>query len=178
MYRDINPSTLSGAIDVIVVERPAAGSSPADAITTATEDTEMACSPFHVRFGKLSVLRPVDKKVSPSPTGTPTLELGARYGLGPQRSCHSDPEPAARVARANPSFLGPPTVQVRITVNDEAVPFFMKVGETGEAFFVFETDADVPEELQTSPLAGPVGDDDVEGEDGGMVSEDFLAFDI
>jgi len=42
----------------------------------------------------------------------------------------------------------------------------MKVGETGEAFFVFETDADVPEELQTSPLAGPVGDHHLQGEDG------------
>ena len=61
---------------------------------------------------------------------------------------------------------------MRITVNDEAVPFFMKVGETGEAFFVFETDAEVPEELQTSPLAGPVGDEDVEGQDGDqMVSK-------
>lgn len=35
----------------------------------------------------------------------------------------------------------------------------MKVGETGEAFFVFETDADVSESLQTSPLSGPVSDD-------------------
>lgn len=69
VYRDINPSTLSGAIDVIVVERPAA---PADgsagegapAVPVAGAETEMACSPFHVRFGKLSVLRPVDKKVS------------------------------------------------------------------------------------------------------------------
>lgn len=48
---------------------------------------------------------------------------------------------------------------MRITVNDEKIPFYMKVGETGEAFFVFETDADVPEDLQTSPLAGPVSDD-------------------
>jgi phosphatidate phosphatase PAH1 len=38
----------------------------------------------------------------------------------------------------------------------------MKVGETGEAFFVFETDADVPADLQTSPLAGPVSDDELE----------------
>ncbi|GAA6064210.1 hypothetical protein JCM10212_001623 [Sporobolomyces blumeae] len=100
-YKDINPATLTGAIDVIVVERPSEA--------TAGE-VELACSPFHVRFGKLSVLRPVDKKV-------------------------------------------------RISVNDERVPFYMKVGETGEAFFVFETEADVPEDLQTSPLSGPVSDD-------------------
>jgi phosphatidate phosphatase LPIN len=32
----------------------------------------------------------------------------------------------------------------------------MKIGEAGEAFFVFETENHVPEELQTSPLAGPI----------------------
>ena len=39
----------------------------------------------------------------------------------------------------------------------------MKVGETGEAFFVFETDADLPEDMQTSPLAGPLTDVDSPG---------------
>lgn len=53
-YKEINPATLSGAIDVIVVERQ----------DEETGETELACSPFHVRFGKLSVLRPVDRKVS------------------------------------------------------------------------------------------------------------------
>lgn len=47
-YREINPSTLSGAIDVIVIKKP---------------NGELACSPFHVRFGKLMVLRPQEKKV-------------------------------------------------------------------------------------------------------------------
>ena len=28
----------------------------------------------------------------------------------------------------------------------------MKVGEAGEAFFVFETEHEVPEEFQTSPI--------------------------
>ncbi|CEL59788.1 Nuclear elongation and deformation protein 1 OS=Schizosaccharomyces pombe (strain 972 / ATCC 24843) GN=ned1 PE=1 SV=1 [Rhizoctonia solani AG-1 IB] len=32
----------------------------------------------------------------------------------------------------------------------------MKIGEAGEAFFVFETDEDVPEELMTSPILEPV----------------------
>lgn len=31
----------------------------------------------------------------------------------------------------------------------------MKIGEAGEAFFVFETENHVPETLRTSPLAGP-----------------------
>jgi phosphatidate phosphatase LPIN len=52
-YKDLNPSTLTGAIDVIVVSRP----------TEDGSDTELVCSPFHVRFGKWQVLRPGDKKV-------------------------------------------------------------------------------------------------------------------
>lgn len=47
-WNSINPSTLSGAIDVIVIEH---------------EDGSLACSPFHVRFGKFSLLRPYEKKV-------------------------------------------------------------------------------------------------------------------
>ena len=48
----LNPSTLTGAIDVIVIQRP-----------TDNGDTELVCSPFHVRFGKWQVLRPGEKKV-------------------------------------------------------------------------------------------------------------------
>lgn len=48
-YKDINPSTLSGAIDVLVVEDAQTG--------------QLACSPFHVRFGKLQLLRPQEKVV-------------------------------------------------------------------------------------------------------------------
>ena len=54
-YRDlppINPSTLTGAIDVIVVEH-----------FRDDGETELVCTPFHVRFGKLQVLRPGEKKV-------------------------------------------------------------------------------------------------------------------
>ncbi|OAQ27515.1 LNS2-domain-containing protein [Linnemannia elongata AG-77] len=47
-YSEINPATLSGAIDIVVVQQA---------------DGELACSPFHVRFGKLSVLRPQEKVV-------------------------------------------------------------------------------------------------------------------
>ncbi|KAI8389427.1 hypothetical protein BD560DRAFT_381583 [Blakeslea trispora] len=47
-YNEINPATLSGAIDIIVVEQ---------------ENGDLASSPFHVRFGKLSLLLPQEKKV-------------------------------------------------------------------------------------------------------------------
>lgn len=48
-YNDINGATLTGAIDVIVVEQ---------------QDGSYSCSPFHVRFGKLGVLRAREKIVS------------------------------------------------------------------------------------------------------------------
>ena len=48
LYSEINPATLSGAIDIVVVEQP---------------NGDLACSPFHVRFGKLSILRPQEKVV-------------------------------------------------------------------------------------------------------------------
>lgn len=35
------------------------------------------------------------------------------------------------------------------------MPFNMKIGDAGEAFFVFETDDDVPEDLITSPILLP-----------------------
>lgn len=90
-WNSINPATLSGAIDVIVIEQG---------------DGTLACSPFHVRFGKFSLLRPYEKKVE-------------------------------------------------FTVNNTKQNYSMKLGEGGEAFFVFETTDQIPESLQTSPLVSP-----------------------
>jgi phosphatidate phosphatase LPIN len=41
---------------------------------------------------------------------------------------------------------------VDVFVNGNLIPFPMKIGEAGEAFFVFETDEDIPEDIVTSPL--------------------------
>ncbi|ERS95978.1 hypothetical protein HMPREF1624_07513 [Sporothrix schenckii ATCC 58251] len=91
-WNSINPATLSGAIDVIVVEQ---------------EDGTLMCSPFHVRFGKFSLLRPYEKKVE-------------------------------------------------FKVNGARQDYSMKLGEGGEAFFVFETTDDIPQSMQTSPISSPV----------------------
>jgi phosphatidate phosphatase PAH1 len=45
--------------------------------------------------------------------------------------------------------------KVEFRVNGEKVDYAMKLGEGGEAFFVFQTDGDVPEEMQTSPIVSP-----------------------
>ncbi|XP_053666493.1 phosphatidate phosphatase LPIN3 [Anopheles marshallii] len=90
-YSEINGATLTGAIDVVVVEQP---------------DGSFLSSPFHVRFGKLGVLRSREKVVD-------------------------------------------------IEVNGEPVDLQMKLGESGEAFFVeecAEDDSEVPAHMATSPI--------------------------
>ncbi|KAJ9354337.1 putative lipin Smp2 [Paecilomyces variotii] len=113
-WNSINPATLSGAIDVIVIEQ---------------EDGTLACSPFHVRFGKFSLLRPYEKKVE-------------------------------------------------FRVNGVRQNYAMKLGEGGEAFFVFETKDDVPESLQTSPLVSPTGSPKPQaGEPSSLQEPEFLDLD-
>ncbi|XP_038623704.1 phosphatidate phosphatase LPIN1 isoform X3 [Tachyglossus aculeatus] len=48
LYKGLNPATLSGCIDIIVVQQP---------------NGNLQCSPFHVRFGKMGVLRSREKVV-------------------------------------------------------------------------------------------------------------------
>ncbi|XP_067630491.1 phosphatidate phosphatase LPIN3 isoform X4 [Eurosta solidaginis] len=91
-YNEINGATLTGAIDVIVVEQP---------------DGEFQCSPFHVRFGKLGVLRSREKVVD-------------------------------------------------IEINGEAVDIHMKLGESGEAFFVEECPEEDAEELPANMATSPI----------------------
>uniref|UniRef100_A0A8C9WEN8 phosphatidate phosphatase n=1 Tax=Scleropages formosus TaxID=113540 RepID=A0A8C9WEN8_SCLFO len=64
LYRGLNPTTLSGCIDVIVVRQP---------------DGTLQCSPFHVRFGKMGVLRSREKVVDIEINGEPVnlhMKLG------------------------------------------------------------------------------------------------------
>lgn len=58
-------------------------------------------------------------------------------------------------------------VKVEFRVNGVKQDFSMKLGEGGEAFFVFETTDDVPIALQTSPLVSPAGSPKQEGDLGG-----------
>lgn len=65
---NINPATLSGAIDVIVVERQVEKEVDEEDDSGRKKKmlvTELASTPFHVRFGKMSVLRPAERKVRP-----------------------------------------------------------------------------------------------------------------
>ncbi|XP_037080656.1 phosphatidate phosphatase LPIN1-like isoform X2 [Pollicipes pollicipes] len=93
-YNEINTATLTGAIDVVVAQQ---------------EDGSYISSPFHVRFGKIGVLKSKEKIVD-------------------------------------------------IEINGEPVDIHMKLGESGEAFFVEpveEGEEMSSAELATSPLPQP-----------------------
>ncbi|XP_063104421.1 phosphatidate phosphatase LPIN3 isoform X2 [Cavia porcellus] len=64
LYRGLNPATLSGGIDVLVVKQV---------------DGSFRCSPFHVRFGKLGVLRSREKVVDIEINGEP-VDLHMKLG--------------------------------------------------------------------------------------------------
>ncbi|XP_074868331.1 phosphatidate phosphatase LPIN3 isoform X2 [Carettochelys insculpta] len=64
LYKGLNPATLTGCIDVIVVRQP---------------DGALQCSPFHVRFGKLGVLRSKEKVVDIEINGEP-VDLHMKLG--------------------------------------------------------------------------------------------------
>ncbi|XP_027588322.1 phosphatidate phosphatase LPIN3 isoform X4 [Pipra filicauda] len=64
LYQDLNPATLTGCIDVVVVRQP---------------DNSFKCSPFHVRFGKLGVLRSREKVVDIEINGEP-VDLHMKLG--------------------------------------------------------------------------------------------------
>ncbi|XP_011499045.1 PREDICTED: phosphatidate phosphatase LPIN1 isoform X2 [Ceratosolen solmsi marchali] len=95
-YNEINAATLTGAIDVVVIQQP---------------NGSFTCSPFHVRFGKLGVLRSREKVVD-------------------------------------------------IEINSESRQIHMKLGDSGEAFFVEEvqgfngncSDTEIPPHLACSPI--------------------------
>ncbi|XP_074068073.1 phosphatidate phosphatase LPIN3 isoform X2 [Macrotis lagotis] len=64
LYQGLNPATLSGGIDVLVVKQP---------------DGSFLCSPFHVRFGKLGVLRSHEQVVDIEINGEP-VDLQMKLG--------------------------------------------------------------------------------------------------
>lgn len=101
-WNSLNPATLLGAIDIIVIEQP---------------DGSLHCSPFHIRFGKFQIIKPLQKKID-------------------------------------------------FYVNDIKTDLPMKLGDGGEAFFVFETSNNsfISKSAMTSPVISPVSSPEVSPE--------------
>ena len=118
-YNEINSATLTGAIDVIVVQQ---------------EDGSYACSPFHVRFGKIGVLRSREKIVNYF-----DFDFKLINGL----------------------FV---SLKVDIEVNGEHVDLHMKLGHSGEAFFFEEIIEEEPRSCDTKQeLQSPNSEDPESG---------------
>lgn len=148
-YNEINTATLTGAIDVVVVEQP---------------DGSFTCSPFHVRFGKLGVLRSREKVVRLN------LFIIIIYNLPLCRSLFINNGNIYRCATSKDLFLYRLTLrmsmfmsvlflQVDIEINGEPRQIHMKLGDSGEAFFVEEVssngspvDTEIPPHLACSPI--------------------------
>ncbi|KAI4903522.1 hypothetical protein NFI96_027566 [Prochilodus magdalenae] len=114
LYKGINQATLSGCIDVVVVRQ---------------KDGTYQCSPFHVRFGKLGVLRSKEKVVSAQMEHTFDM-----FDMKPDQGKYQ---------------------KIDIEINGEPVDLHMKLGDNGEAFFVQEMEVlneVVPAHLATSPI--------------------------
>ncbi|CCF56782.1 hypothetical protein KAFR_0B04860 [Kazachstania africana CBS 2517] len=112
-WSSINPATLSGAIDVIVVEH---------------HDGTLHCSPFHVRFGKFQILKPSQKIV-------------------------------------------------QVIVNGQLSNIPMKLSESGEAYFVFETNLeneDIPDDMLASPVVSAKSSPRLEDQDKGLLEPEHL----
>ena len=97
----VNPSTLSGAVDIIVVKHP---------------DGSLHSTPFHVRFGKLQLLRPDSShSVSISVNGGPPLPFYMRLGSAgeayfSQPGASSPSPPGSPISTTLPQAQPPPSV--------------------------------------------------------------------
>lgn len=122
LYNGINGATLTGAIDIVIVQQ---------------EDGTFLSSPFHVRFGKLGVLRSREKVIH-------CLLLPSVSSISVTFCMMSPTKKKKQV--------------VDIEINGNPVDIHMKLGESGEAFFVSETplvSSDgqaLPPHMATSPI--------------------------
>jgi phosphatidate phosphatase LPIN len=124
-WNSINPATLSGAIDVIVVEQED-GKIDQCCLT-------MSWTNIVIRIARLLS---VPCSIWQVLTATTIREKGKNHHL-------------------ESSYVEVDKIQVEFRVNDAKQEYAMKLGDGGEAFFVFETLDDIPEALQTSPLISP-----------------------
>lgn len=117
-YKDINPSTLSGAIDIIVTEDTTTG--------------QRRCTPWHVRFGKLQLLRASEKRV----------EICIN---GERVDCFAQESPGAKSGDGN-----------NTDKNGFEDGIAMKVGVGGETYFVLPIEEDQLRGLSTDLLTSPL----------------------
>ena len=107
LYKGLNPATLSGCIDIIVIRQP---------------NGSLQCSPFHVRFGKMGVLRSREKVVRP---GYPSPQ-STRRSLSPALTLLSSDSQEASLhsLMLTSEHIVPGSVALTVTLRREAHPSY------------------------------------------------------
>uniref|UniRef100_A0A8C8DSZ2 phosphatidate phosphatase n=1 Tax=Oryzias sinensis TaxID=183150 RepID=A0A8C8DSZ2_9TELE len=102
LYKGINQATLSGCIDVVVVRQP---------------DGTFQCSPFHVRFGKLGVLRSREKVIDIEINGE-YVELQMKLGDNGEAFFVQETEQNTKIVPAHLATSPIPTEEALIRSRD------------------------------------------------------------
>ncbi|KAJ3332745.1 hypothetical protein HDU76_013230 [Blyttiomyces sp. JEL0837] len=149
-YGNINPATLSGAIDIVVVQQ---------------ESGELSCSPFHVRFGKLKLLRPVEKKVLISINGEPT-DLVMKVGEAGEAFFVVKTERPVPSEYATSPLTTPGSIPDDITVEPlnlgESVTINIEGPTDGADQSGTQTEPGIVSNISGKPRAGPKSDTDID----------------
>ncbi|XP_024136227.1 phosphatidate phosphatase LPIN2 [Oryzias melastigma] len=102
LYKGINQATLSGCIDVVVVRQP---------------DGTFQCSPFHVRFGKLGVLRSREKVIDIEINGE-AVELQMKLGDNGEAFFVQETEQSTEIVPAHLATSPIPTEEALIRTRE------------------------------------------------------------
>ncbi|KAK2856335.1 hypothetical protein Q5P01_005070 [Channa striata] len=119
LYRGLNPATLSGSIDVIVVRQP---------------DGSLQCSPFHVRFGKMGVLRSREKVVDMEINGEPVdlhMKLGDNGEAFFVQETENDQEVVPPYLATSPILSDAPSLMSSSLMGKSSGPPIQTLGSTG-----------------------------------------------
>ncbi|XP_067337141.1 phosphatidate phosphatase LPIN1 isoform X4 [Channa argus] len=119
LYRGLNPATLSGCIDVIVVRQP---------------DGSLQCSPFHVRFGKMGVLRSREKVVDMEINGEPValhMKLGDNGEAFFVQETENDQEVVPPYLATSPILTDAPSLMSSSMMGKTSGPPIQTLGSTG-----------------------------------------------
>ncbi|KXJ27671.1 phosphatidate phosphatase LPIN3 [Exaiptasia diaphana] len=101
-YSEINSATLTGAIDVVVIRQ---------------EDGSFSASPFHVRFGKLGVLRSREKIVDILINGEP-VDLQMKLGEAGEAFFVEEVEEPSEVPSELSTTPIPPSLSLAATISE------------------------------------------------------------
>ncbi|KAG2377820.1 hypothetical protein C9374_008905 [Naegleria lovaniensis] len=149
LFSGMNTATdlASGAIDIVVVEQP---------------DGSLKCTPFHVRFGRLKVLRSKEKVIRIMVNGKLT-ELCMKTGeTGEAYFVHEASGPVDRDLVASPIDLGPVKSQGTTTTSSPSSPTTTNNGPFSSATNTTTVPTFIPtsmpiEQAYFRPITSPIG---------------------